>query len=185
LTRLLFVLLVAFAVLTVLAVRADAEPLPGTPATCDGQPLAHHVHRARALIRSAYELDRWVDPTPATDFEKRAWQKHRRCVSHPPSRFAISEYRDKRASAFAAHYEGLLVPPGRATLEARVQCESGGDYQAVDPSGTYFGGHQFDLASWRGAGGVGNPADASPREQDYRSARWDQITSGDPWPNCP
>jgi hypothetical protein len=49
------------------------------------------------------------------------------------------------------------------------QCESGGDYRAVNPNG-HYGAWQFSLSTWRSVGGTGNPVDASPAEQDYRAA---------------
>lgn len=64
-----------------------------------------------------------------------------------------------------------------------INCESGGDYAANTGNG-YYGAYQFDLATWRAAGGSGNPADASPAEQDARAAAW--VASGHraAWPNC-
>ena len=48
-------------------------------------------------------------------------------------------------------------------------CESGGDYGAVSSSGTYRGAYQFDYATWQAVGGSGDPAAASPAEQDLRA----------------
>lgn len=77
---------------------------------------------------------------------------------------------------------------GKATgnLNARVACESGGSggYQANTGNG-YYGGYQFDLPSWRAAGGSGYPHEATPEEQDKRARIWEQKHGGDPWPNCP
>jgi hypothetical protein len=66
------------------------------------------------------------------------------------------------------------VEPQRASAGATPpeyikQCESGGDYRAVNPNG-HYGAWQFSMSTWRSVGGTGNPADASPAEQGYRAA---------------
>lgn len=73
----------------------------------------------------------------------------------------------------------FLPPAKTATLRAIggiAACirrhESGGDYTAVDSSGTYRGAYQFDHATFAAAGGHGDPARASPAEQDAAFARW-------------
>ena len=63
-------------------------------------------------------------------------------------------------------------------------CESSDNYQAVSPKGTYTGAYQFDRPTWQSVGGTGDPADASPSEQDAR-ARELYARRGDvPWPVC-
>ena len=62
-----------------------------------------------------------------------------------------------------------------------VQCESGGNPQAVSPDGTYWGLYQFDRQTWAAHGG--NPASygsASAAEQAAVAAN----ASSDLWPNC-
>jgi hypothetical protein len=64
-----------------------------------------------------------------------------------------------------------------------VQCESGGDYGAVNPAG-YYGAYQFDQGTWDAyapAGYAGtNPAAAPPAVQDAAAA----SVPYDAWPNC-
>jgi hypothetical protein len=63
-------------------------------------------------------------------------------------------------------------------------CESGGNYQAVSPSGLYRGAYQFDLGTWASVGGSGDPVMASPAEQDHRAqVLWSQRGAS-PWPVC-
>jgi hypothetical protein len=50
--------------------------------------------------------------------------------------------------------------------------ESGGNYRAVSKNGLYRGAYQFDYATFAAAGGHGDPAAASPAEQDAAFARW-------------
>jgi len=47
-----------------------------------------------------------------------------------------------------------------------VQCESGGDYSAVNPSTGAGGAYQILPSTWQAYGGQGLPQDASPAEQN-------------------
>jgi hypothetical protein len=63
-------------------------------------------------------------------------------------------------------------------------CESGGNYQAVSPNGTFRGAYQFAVSTWQGVGGTGDPAAASPAEQDHRAQVLYQRHGRSPWPVC-
>jgi hypothetical protein len=63
---------------------------------------------------------------------------------------------------------------------ATVQCESGGDYYAVDPSGTYWGGWQFDQQTWDAYAPSGEWGSATPAQQDAAAA----AVPYDAWPHC-
>ena len=63
-------------------------------------------------------------------------------------------------------------------------CESGGNYQAISPSGKYRGAYQFDQRTWEAVGGVGDPVDASPEEQDLRARILYSRSGARPWPVC-
>jgi peptidoglycan hydrolase-like protein with peptidoglycan-binding domain len=52
-----------------------------------------------------------------------------------------------------------------------VQCESGGDYSAVNPSTGAGGAYQILPSTWQAYGGQGLPQDASPAEQSAIAAR--------------
>jgi len=72
-----------------------------------------------------------------------------------------------------------------AALLARIRhCESRGNYQIVSASGRYRGAYQFDYRTWAGVGGSGDPAAASPAEQDYRALLLLRSRGSRPWPNC-
>lgn len=60
--------------------------------------------------------------------------------------------------------------------------ESGGRYDAVSASGKYRGAYQFDASTWRANGGTGDPAAASPAEQDRVAARLLARRGLQPWP---
>ncbi len=72
---------------------------------------------------------------------------------------------------------------GAAASSSTAQCESGGDYGAVNPAG-YYGAYQFDQSTWNAYAPSGyagtNPASAPPAVQDAAAA----AVPYDAWPNC-
>jgi hypothetical protein len=64
-----------------------------------------------------------------------------------------------------------------------AQCESRGNWHINSGNG-YFGGLQFDLPSWRAAGGSGRPDLASREEQIRVGRNWQQIRGWSAWPVC-
>ena len=75
-------------------------------------------------------------------------------------------------------------PRAGGTLRAIAACESGGNPRAVSPDGTYRGLYQFDYQTWQSVGGSGDPAAASPAEQDRRAAILYSQRGASPWPVC-
>jgi hypothetical protein len=71
-----------------------------------------------------------------------------------------------------------------ATLARIRACESGGNYSIVSASGRYRGAYQFDYSTWAAMGGTGDPAAASPAEQDYRALLLLRQRGTRPWPHC-
>lgn len=63
-------------------------------------------------------------------------------------------------------------------------CESGGSPTAVSAGGTYRGRWQFDLGTWAGVGGSGDPAAAPAAEQDARAYALWRSRGWAPWPQC-
>lgn len=76
------------------------------------------------------------------------------------------------------------VRSSSATLASIRACESGGDYTAVSPNGLYYGAYQFHHDTWASVGGSGNPAHASPSEQDMRAQMMLDAGRRGEWPNC-
>jgi hypothetical protein len=105
--------------------------------------------------------------------QKRVWRK---------LKAAYYDYRQRKRER--ARYLNAINPPGASVLAAIRSCESGGNYQIIDSSGTYFGAYQFNLAAWQEVGGSGLPSDAPPKEQDERAAVLYRIHGSSPWPVC-
>ncbi|PYS90528.1 MAG: hypothetical protein DMF62_05015, partial [Acidobacteria bacterium] len=63
-------------------------------------------------------------------------------------------------------------------------CESTDNLRAVSPQGWYRGLYQFDIRTWEGVGGSGDPIDASREEQDYRAQLLYAARGASPWPVC-
>lgn len=63
-------------------------------------------------------------------------------------------------------------------------CESGGNYSAIGGGGMYRGAYQFAQSTWESVGGVGDPATASPAEQDYRARVLYERSGRGQWPLC-
>lgn len=73
---------------------------------------------------------------------------------------------------------------GAPDFAALAKCESGGNPRAVSPTGKYRGLYQFDLRTWHGVGGVGDPIDATPQEQTKRARILYNDRGRTPWPYC-
>lgn len=90
------------------------------------------------------------------------------------------------AEALAAQQaaEASYSSGGSSSLADIRACESGGNYGAVSSSGTYRGAYQFDSSTWQSVGGSGDPAAASPGEQDMRAQMLMNQSGSSPWPVC-
>lgn len=85
-------------------------------------------------------------------------------------------------------------PPGGPTLEqwaALRNCESGGRYDAVSPSGRYRGAYQFSQTTWDWVASFANPAlagvdpiTASVADQDSHARALYERQGARPWPHC-
>ena len=82
-------------------------------------------------------------------------------------------------------------PPTVDDWVAFRDCESGGRYDVVDPSGLYHGAYQFLPSTWDGLARrfwpelVGLlPSQASPPDQDKMAAKLFELEGARPWPTC-
>lgn len=82
------------------------------------------------------------------------------------------------------HVRPSALPTASTKLDRIRACESGGDYTAVSADGRYRGAYQFTRGTWASVGGTGDPAGASPAEQDTRAQILYDQAGTTPWPNC-
>ena len=85
-------------------------------------------------------------------------------------------------------------PPLPPFLQCVLQAESGGNYGAVSPGGTYMGGFQFSQATWNEAAQLAGmpqlinvpPNEATPAEQDDLAIALYEADGGQSWnDSCP
>jgi hypothetical protein len=84
-------------------------------------------------------------------------------------------------SATSSSYSGGGGAGG--SLAGIRACESGGNYSTNTGNG-FYGAYQFDQQTWNSVGGSGNPANASPAEQDARAQALINSRGSSPWPSC-
>ncbi|UFU04572.1 transglycosylase family protein [Ruania suaedae] len=73
---------------------------------------------------------------------------------------------------------------GSGVWAALAQCESGGNPQAVNPAGPYYGLYQFTQGTWQSVGGSGLPTEASAAEQTQRAQALQARSGWGQWPHC-
>ena len=70
-----------------------------------------------------------------------------------------------------------------AQFERLASCESGGNW-AINTRNGYYGGLQFNLATWRGLGLSGYPHQASKAQQIAAGQKLHSSRGWQPWPAC-
>lgn len=102
----------------------------------------------------------------------------RRMVTSPRAAHLLSPSRPYVAPAFSATPRATGAP-----LSSIRSCESGSNYSTNTGNG-FYGAYQFTKSTWVSVGGSGNPANASPAEQDRRAAMLYAREGASPWPVC-
>ena len=110
------------------------------------------------------------------------------------TRLAATATQRVPATATTAPRPSVPAPPSGDAIAAHLrrirQCESDGNYRAEsdvkDANGVslYWGAYQFSIATWYSVGGSGNPAHASPQEQDLRARILYERSGPGQWPHC-
>ena len=70
-----------------------------------------------------------------------------------------------------------------AAWDRLAACESGGNW-SINTGNGYYGGLQFNAATWRSVGGVGLPHQASREQQIAAANRLHDARGFQPWPAC-
>jgi transglycosylase-like protein len=109
-------------------------------------------------------------------------------ASRPPSATTSTALQGSAASTSSGD------PPLPPFLQCVLQAESGGNYGAVSPGGTYMGGFQFSQATWNEAAQLAGmpqlinvpPNEATPAEQDDLAIALYEADGGQSWnDSCP
>ena len=103
-----------------------------------------------------------------------------------PESFAAPTTTVKRRASRSAPRRSTITPTrgGGCSLDDIRRMESGNKYGAVSRTGKYRGAYQFDQRTWESVGGTGDPAAASPEEQDARAAELMRRRGTQPWSVC-
>ena len=181
---------------------ADTNDDPPSPAeTALAAPFAGHLslnaqmraERREVLVERltprVIRTERKVARVKGADFSPRAEKRRLRGDSPPELRAELKQSRRelRRARRAASSGQAPAAPGANTTapphLKAIAACESGGNYSTNTGNG-FYGAYQFTQETWESVGGTGNPAAASPAEQDRRAAMLYAQAGSSPWPVC-
>lgn len=184
---------------------------PATPLPTDGEgadeddgadpAMAAEIDRLLGAARAAEaaRVRRWVEAVAAHEARLEAERREAERVAAERAaaeRAAAERDAAKRAAArrTAERDKAASAPHGGSggpNLAALRACESGGNYGAVNPTGTYRGAYQFSRSTWNSVAAkayphlVGvDPAAASPADQDAMAAALYASQGSRPWPHC-
>ena len=153
--------------------QARSDLVQSSAAERDATVALDASRREQAAARAARASSAAVAPTPRAPAAP-----GRRSTARPsPS--------SSSAAGLGVRSSGGAPTADEAAFLARVrQCESRGNYQIVSSTGRYRGAYQFSVETWRGVGGSGDPAAASPAEQDARALALLRLQGKRAWPVC-
>ena len=178
-----------------LAETTDDPPSPAETALA--APFAGHLslnaqmraERREVLVERltprVIRTERKVARVKGAGFSPRAEKRRLRGDSPPELRAELEQSRRelRRAKSATANGQATAGPGAPPHLEAIAACESGGNY-STNPGTGFYGAYQFTQETWASVGGTGNPAAASPAEQDKRAAMLYAQSGSSPWPVC-
>ena len=95
----------------------------------------------------------------------------------------VVEIAQIHASADVLKAQKRRVEPSDEQWRKLRFCESTEQYDISTGNG-YYGAYQFDLITWVGVGGEGDPSKAQPEEQDARARYLYHLNGWYPWPVC-
>ncbi|MGH3321763.1 MAG: ubiquitin-like domain-containing protein [Streptosporangiaceae bacterium] len=105
-------------------------------------------------------------------------RKHREVIAHMVAR-------KPRPKIVEVGTKAREVPDAAdLNWSALAECESGGDPDAVNPAGPYYGLYQFSVSTWQSVGGEGEPTDWGADEQTYRAQLLYERSGAGQWPVC-
>lgn len=137
------------------------------------------IHGKRAPGRNIVEDGLRKGKRPSYRQIRRYFNTMRAMIAPRPAVAMLTASSPRQAPAGTA----TLRAPAGGTLASIKACESGGGY-STDTGNGFYGAYQFTQSTWQSVGGSGNPAAASPAEQDRRAAILYSQQGSSPWPVC-
>lgn len=104
--------------------------------------------------------------------------------SRVPDVLADQQVVRDRVNPYLVGVDAKYADPSQEQWANLRWCEASGNYQVTNFSGKYRGAYQFDQTTWETVGGKGDPAAATPAEQDKRAAILYATRGSSPWPYC-
>lgn len=167
--------------------QSGAPERPSAPVEVFAEPVAGAVAAAQQDIAvrtwvwtaawNAHEAEVFYQAAAEADAEAAAQQAARASVS---ARTAPGPAPGSGTGPRSAPAATGTVSGGGGFLACTRQIESGGNY-ATNTGNGYYGAYQFTLGTWQSVGGTGNPAAASPAEQDARASALYARSGNAPW----
>jgi hypothetical protein len=147
--------------------------------------IKKHGKRApgRQICRDGVKTKRGT--REATVKEKRAYLRQLKQLVRPaPPLLAVQASPPSQPPAGTAT-ASVRAPAGGALAAIRA-CETRGQPNpyTTNTGNGFYGAYQFNQQTWNSVGGSGNPAAASPAEQDRRAAILYAQRGASPWPVC-
>ena len=135
--------------------------------------VANHVIPSCDVIRPGDRLDRLVTPAERAAIDR--WmdalpEPEPMRVNAAPAQAASEPEREAPATNYGSGSGCDYAIPCPI-----VMCESGGSYDAENPTSTASGAYQITDGTWNGYGGYSHASDAPPAVQDERAS---QIWAG-------
>jgi len=121
-------------------------------------------------------------------FENRTWMQ----IESPARGWVANEFLTETKPEVAATQPTVASePPTAQDWAAMRDCESGGRYEVVDPTGLYHGAYQFLPSTWDSVASRSRPdlvgvlpSQAQPDDQDEMALRLYELQGAQPWPTC-
>ncbi|MDE2096436.1 MAG: transglycosylase family protein [Patescibacteria group bacterium] len=164
-----------------LVTTAASSPSPTTERESAGQPLtvtgpvAPPTTVDKAWLKGLYLL-----PTTTTTTEAPP--------PRPPNLPSPEPLTSAAPVVGGGNQAGEAIPATTGSLAADFACirhfESGDNYADTD-NPNYRGAYQFSWSTWEGVGGTGDPAMASPAEQDMRAEMLQARYGWSQWSTAP
>lgn len=149
----------------------------------DAKVAAHEFYAARRKYQVAayYDAAHKAELAKQAEIEAAAARAGEQEAAERAAQTTVTE--TAVSSSSTGGCSGIGDPGNDACWDRLAVCESGGNW-AINTGNGYYGGLQFALSSWTGAGGSGYPHQASRAEQ-IRVARnlWASGGWGH-WPAC-